>query len=675
MNANLNFKFGKWSNLPDASASTLGTVFVTTDEQAMYIDLPKEGSTNGVGRLRIGDIIVHSDVRDITPPYHPGAFYYIENGNALLRYNAVRDESGNIKTDDQGNVVYSWVQINSTEAINAQVNRLQLLIDDLEEADENFAKSLESYLLAEDFNSFVDETYTPTIAGINKSIADTADSFSQAMATEKERVEGLIGDAKDEASTALGEAKEELQGNINKKVDKTSYESTIEDINESIAALQDKDNAIDEAMAAETERVNTLVEGAKTEASTALGEAKEELQEAINGKVDKTGYENTIDGINRSIAALQEKDDAIDQAMANEAERVDGAIGDAKEEVLGALGEAQEALQEAINGKVSQATYDQAISGINKSIGALQEKDDAIEGAMDAEKERINGLIDALQEADGNLAKALEDYLLAETFNDFVTDTYTPAIAKINKSIDDTAAAFNKDLTEEAERVDAALENYLRHDGGNKITGTIELEDGATITNVQDPTTDNDIVSAGYMKTSISNALEALNAMTFKGDVNIDSGKDLPDTANVGDTYIVSYAGEYTIDSTGTTDIKQFARIGDLFINSAEKDDDKPEWIHVSGGLEQYYLQEIRSGADNNKQFISLTDGLHYGDNLTEENIVGKIYFTTAEDSNLNFSITAETDPTDTSKKTGNHIVTANLTWGTFDPPATEGEN
>jgi hypothetical protein len=32
MNANLNFKFGKWANLPTASNDTLGTVFVTTDE-------------------------------------------------------------------------------------------------------------------------------------------------------------------------------------------------------------------------------------------------------------------------------------------------------------------------------------------------------------------------------------------------------------------------------------------------------------------------------------------------------------------------------------------------------------------------------------------------------------------------------------------------------------------
>ena len=35
----LNFKFGQFGSLP--STKSAGTVYVTTDEQAMYIDLPK----------------------------------------------------------------------------------------------------------------------------------------------------------------------------------------------------------------------------------------------------------------------------------------------------------------------------------------------------------------------------------------------------------------------------------------------------------------------------------------------------------------------------------------------------------------------------------------------------------------------------------------------------------
>ena len=35
----LNFKFGQYASLP--TATTAGTVYVTTDERAMYIDLPE----------------------------------------------------------------------------------------------------------------------------------------------------------------------------------------------------------------------------------------------------------------------------------------------------------------------------------------------------------------------------------------------------------------------------------------------------------------------------------------------------------------------------------------------------------------------------------------------------------------------------------------------------------
>ena len=37
----LNFKYGLHGSLPEYSSATQGTIFVTADEQAMYIDLPQ----------------------------------------------------------------------------------------------------------------------------------------------------------------------------------------------------------------------------------------------------------------------------------------------------------------------------------------------------------------------------------------------------------------------------------------------------------------------------------------------------------------------------------------------------------------------------------------------------------------------------------------------------------
>jgi hypothetical protein len=85
----LNFKFGEYSNLPKSKAA--GTVYITTDEQAMYVDLPKknEQGTEELTRLRIGDIRVFESASDkkFTPPYEVG-FYYFISDNALMRYDA-----------------------------------------------------------------------------------------------------------------------------------------------------------------------------------------------------------------------------------------------------------------------------------------------------------------------------------------------------------------------------------------------------------------------------------------------------------------------------------------------------------------------------------------------------------------------------------------------------------
>jgi hypothetical protein len=125
MNNNLNFKFGQYTHLPNASTATAGTIFVTTDEQAMYIDLPSVSDPSKVGRIRIGDIIVCETLSDLTPPYHEGAFYYVASKNALLRYQPKYDGDGKVVRDEStGEIVYTWTQINSISAIQQAIAEL-----------------------------------------------------------------------------------------------------------------------------------------------------------------------------------------------------------------------------------------------------------------------------------------------------------------------------------------------------------------------------------------------------------------------------------------------------------------------------------------------------------------------------------------------------------------------
>lgn len=108
----LNFKFGLHGNLPAASSDSLGTVYITTDEQAMYVDLPKAAGSTEVNRVRIGDIIVLANATEAKPPFSVG-FYYFADENALMRWDGT-----------------SWKQINTTAQVEATVKALTKTVND-----------------------------------------------------------------------------------------------------------------------------------------------------------------------------------------------------------------------------------------------------------------------------------------------------------------------------------------------------------------------------------------------------------------------------------------------------------------------------------------------------------------------------------------------------------------
>lgn len=96
-NDKLRFLSGIQANLP--TAITNGTVYVTTDEHAMYVDLGGE-------RIRLGDFIIVDKVASLptSPAPHQAALYYAVAENILCRYNGTK-----------------WVQINSQKTLAALI--------------------------------------------------------------------------------------------------------------------------------------------------------------------------------------------------------------------------------------------------------------------------------------------------------------------------------------------------------------------------------------------------------------------------------------------------------------------------------------------------------------------------------------------------------------------------
>ena len=91
----LNFKWGLHGGLENAT-KVPGTIYVTTDEKAMYVDIDENN------RIRLGQIIslTYAEFEKSKPPFSTEAFYYITDINALVKWTGT-----------------TWTQINSTQDI------------------------------------------------------------------------------------------------------------------------------------------------------------------------------------------------------------------------------------------------------------------------------------------------------------------------------------------------------------------------------------------------------------------------------------------------------------------------------------------------------------------------------------------------------------------------------
>lgn len=94
-NPSVIFKRGSLANLPASVVD--GTIYVTTDEGAMYID-------NGAQRVRLGDFIPVETISNLPAAGHAyeTAVYYVKTGNILARWD---------KTNSR------WIQINKAGVV------------------------------------------------------------------------------------------------------------------------------------------------------------------------------------------------------------------------------------------------------------------------------------------------------------------------------------------------------------------------------------------------------------------------------------------------------------------------------------------------------------------------------------------------------------------------------
>jgi peptidoglycan hydrolase CwlO-like protein len=225
--SNLNFKYGPYANLfnVDGTPKTTlseGTVYITTDERAMFVDLKKPNSTT-VERIRIdGAIQYYDSVESFTaktnPPYSKETLYFFRSINNTV-VNSLMAFDGT-----------EWVRVNVTlqefEDLVTKVSGLEANIGTLTDLSKDVS----------DLQGTV-ASHTTDIDALKKKIGDN--DAGDSILSRVTAIEAAVG----EAESDISELNNAIAGlpatyakltDLDAKVDNKTFEDTIADFEETI---------------------------------------------------------------------------------------------------------------------------------------------------------------------------------------------------------------------------------------------------------------------------------------------------------------------------------------------------------------------------------------------------------------------------------------------------------
>lgn len=442
----LNFKYGLHKNLPAFSDATIGNVFVTTDEQAMHIDLPG-------GRVVISQIITLATAEEwqsMKPPYSQQAFYYIVDANALLKY------TGN-------GTVHSWKQVNSTADVQNAIDSLTALVG---------TKDAEGKWTEGSLGADV-ATHTTDITNIKqniKDLQDADDAFEKSLqditkdVTDVEALvhtlEGVVGYAgafdTEDAAKAVAEDKEVcLIGNKLKlcSVDSDGNKGFV-DYNTVVVEIELLKKTVKDLQ--ETTASNTTIIDLQNRVKILEDWKKDVIGVPAEGDTPASGiYILIANAQAQADTAKQIADQAVaDAKKANDAIGHDGADGQDKTGMHAAI--AKNATDIATNAGNIQTNADD-IDALESRADAVESRADAVEGRADALEGRADALETTVGDAESGLVKKANDNATAIGLN---TTAITNEIARAKEAEEANAKAIGdlrKEVMEDIQTADAMV--------------------------------------------------------------------------------------------------------------------------------------------------------------------------------------------------------------------------
>lgn len=522
----LNFKMGEYKNLA-STPKVAGTVYITKDEQAMYVDISDSK------RIRMNQIISYETFSDFTtalsqavPPYDTQAFYYIIEDNALLKYNT--SYGSDYDPDGSGSgapAAGKWVQINSTAQIEGALAGVTTRVSALETWKDNtinpWKTSVDADLVeltAEDvaLNKRIDDEIARATAAENKIATFDGDTLTGgALKTETDRAKA----AEDKIATFNGDTL--TGGALKTEVDRAkAAESALgERIDNVIGDLdttnQNLTDEIARAKAAEAANKTAI----ETEASRATATENKIATFDADGKVNGGALKDEIDrakaaesdlaeDIGENVAAIADVagDLAGEITRATNAEEkiatfddngnlTDGALYDEQQARVQAITNVQNTHNNFVNGDYKnfkttvtdnintlqnwKPTVDDAIESINGDITTLQQRDTALQQAITNEESRAKAAENKIATFNGDTlsggalkdeadrAKAAEDKIAT-----FTGDTVTGGALKTEI---DRAKAAEKDLTDDITEVATDLAAEITRAQGAEAANTAAI--------------------------------------------------------------------------------------------------------------------------------------------------------------------------------------------------------
>lgn len=577
----LQFKMGQFAGLANQGIAP-GTVYVTTDEKALYVDIPANGE-QAAKRIRMGDVIQVQDVAELTsfaPDYSTTALYYVIDKNALMKY-----------TGD--GTTHSWKQINSVSDVTTNLNNLTQRVTTAE----GKITGLETTLGANDVAG-------STAFGRIKDLEDkmgTAEDEIDALQTLTDEQKTAIENLQE----AVGDGAEGLASKV------TGLEGRMDTVEGGITAINGKIGTVESGKTVVGligEAVTTAAGDATAKANKALEDAQAYADQAeLDAIAAANSYTDTaIGGVNATIGGVNDKIGTVGDTA--DKETVYGAIAAAKAHAETKATEAKDAAVAAAatdaTNKASQALADakdytdDEIAKVNATIGTVDSGKTVTGMIAEAKTAAADALTDAKDYADGAKDAAIEAAAADATTKAGTAESNAKAYA------DDEIAKVNAVIGKKGAGEEASTGLYAE----------IETAASSALADAKDYT---------------DNMLQAADAMTFKGVLGGEGANvtSLPEAADVqaGDTYKIGAEGTYA---------GHVAKVGDLLI---AVEDGKAEYVLVSSGYEDDY--DARLGVDATNGKVILRDAMKHANGSVQ--FVGD-----GDNGSVKVEVTGTEDPT-----------------------------